>query len=229
MPKPDDDPKNPKPNDGGNADFDPSKLTPEQLAKVAENPDFWKASNNRRLKELLDDQKELKKLKEDQTKKDDEALAEQKKWEELANKRGQEIETLKSSLSEQQTNNALTQALAKESVVDLDAALKLADKGKLKLNEDGSIEGMDEVVNSLKTDKAYLFGSSNGTPPKVGSPSNNNNNGGGEPSGPAKFKRSQLSDRAFYVEHEKEILEAANAGLIEDDITPGQAAPAAAN
>ncbi len=208
-------------NKSGGDDLDLSKLSADQLAKVLENPDLFKTP---RIKELLDAQKELKKLKEDADKKADDDLAEQKKWEDLANKRAEEITQLNSKVSELQTNQALTTALTKENVVDLDGALKLVDRGKLKFNDDGTIEGVDEALSSLKTDKSYLF--QPGSQPKVGAASNNNAGGDGS-GGPAKFKRSQLRDPAFYKEHEKDILAANDAGLIEDDIS--SQAPGSAN
>lgn len=202
------DPKGGTPPAGGNTDL--SKLSADDLKQVLENPEFFKLP---RVAELLEHSKELKTLKEQQAADQDKSLAEQKKFEELANKRGDEVTTLKSQIQNMTIDQALTNKLVPEGVVDLAAALKLADRSKIAIDDNGNVTGVDEALESLKTDKAYLFGKPG--QPTVGGPTNANN----QPSGPAKFKRSQLRDPAFYAEHRDEILAAQKAGLIEDDIT----------
>ncbi len=61
---------------------------------------------------------------------------------------------------------------------DLDA-LKLVDASALKIKDDGTVEGVAELMTKLKADKAYLFGTSPGTtntqqrpPVKPGQPKN---------------------------------------------------------
>ena len=202
---------NPAPSNGGDGNLDLSKLSGEQLAKVLENPELWKQP---RIAELLESNKELKNLKEQKSKDDQKALEEQGKFKELADSRATEIEQLKEKIQNQNIDQALTTKLVPEGVVDIEAALKLVDRSKIQVDDNGNITGMDEVITALKTDKSYLFGQPG--QPSVGGPTNPSN----QPSGPAKFKRSQLQDNAFYQEHRKEILEAQKAGLIEDDLTP---------
>jgi hypothetical protein len=65
-------------------------------------------------------------------------------------------------------------AALKAGMVDLDG-LKLADLSKVKLLEDGTIEGADELMAAMKEAKPYLFGaptgtSHNGTPPPPKTP-----------------------------------------------------------
>jgi hypothetical protein len=59
-------------------------------------------------------------------------------------------------------------AALKAGMVDLDG-LKLADLSKIKLKEDGEVEGADALMEELKKAKPYLFGtpssSSTGNPP----------------------------------------------------------------
>ena len=205
------DPSNPNPNpQGGGNDLDLSKLEGDQLTKVLENPNLFQLP---RIKELLDASKELKTLKEQKAADDQKSLEEQGKFKELADQRATENSTLKEQIQNMTIDQALTTKLVPEGVVDIEAALKLADRSKIKVDEDGKVTGVEEVIESLKTGKAYLFGK--GSQPTVGGPTNS----GTPPSGPMKFKRSQLQDNAFYQANRKEILEAQRQGLIEDDLS----------
>lgn len=56
----------------------------------------------------------------------------------------------------------LKAAALKAGMIDLDG-LKLADLSGVKLAEDGSVEGADALMASLKESKPYLFGSANST------------------------------------------------------------------
>lgn len=205
---------NPNPDPGnGNGAPDLSALEGDQLAKVLENPNLFKLP---RIAELLEASKELKTLKDQKAADDQKSLEEQGKFKELAEGRATVITQLKEQIQTMTIDQALTTKLVPEGVVDIDAALKLADRSKIKVDDNGNITGLDEALSSLKENKAYLFGK--GTNPTVGGPTNPGSN----PSGPAKFKRSQLRDPAFYNEHRTEILAAQKAGLIEDDISGPQ-------
>lgn len=217
----------PNPGDGGgnggdgggsNGNVDLKSLSADQLQQVLENPNLW---NLPRVKELREQAAEAKTLKDAQAQADEKALEDQKKFEELATKRGEEVTSLKTQLQNTRIDQALTNKLVPGGVVDLEAALKLIDRSKVQIDDNGNVSGIDEVIESLKTEKAYLFNKSGGSnDPNLGTPSNNN---GGEGGGaPSKFKRSQLKDPKFYADNREEILKAMRAGLIEDDITPHQ-------
>lgn len=201
----------------GNTDtFDPTKLTTEQLNKVLENQELWK---NPRLAGLLDADKQLKKLQQDQAAADDKNLADNKKFEELAQKRADDLAKANERIQKMTVDQALTNKLVKDSVIDLDGALKLIDRSKIQVDDNGQVTGIDDALGSLKTDKAYLFNTS-GTPPAqpvVGNPSNPGAPAGG--SGQFKFKESQLTSD-FYNAHKAEIDEAGRLGLIEADGPP---------
>jgi hypothetical protein len=69
----------------------------------------------------------------------------------------------------------LKAAAIKAGITDLDG-LKLADTSKLKLNDTGEIEGLDDFMKSFKEAKPYLFsaaGSSSSTPGKKPDPKGN--------------------------------------------------------
>lgn len=90
-------------------------------------------------------------------------------------------------------DQALTNKLVPGGVVDAEAALKLIDRSKVQIDDNGNVSGIDEIIESLKTDKAYLFNKSGG--------SNDPNLGTHRiimvatwSGAPSKFKRSQLKD-----------------------------------
>lgn len=58
----------------------------------------------------------------------------------------------------------LKAAALKAGMVDVDG-LKLADLSKVKLTEDGEVEGADELMEALKKAKPYLFGTGNSSNP----------------------------------------------------------------
>lgn len=199
----------------GNGDqFDPTALTPEQLNQVLEkNPEIWKTP---RLTELRDKSKKYDDAQTAATAAEQKQLEEQGKFKELSEKQTATITELQSENKNLRIDQALTNKLTPLGVVDLEGALKLIDRAKVTVGDDGTITGLDEAVEALKTGKAYLF-NAGGTTTTVGTPSNPAN--GGQPTGPAKFKRSQLQDSKFYQEHREEILKAQAAGQIEDDVT----------
>lgn len=197
--------------------FDPTKLTQDQLNKVLENQELWK---NPRLAGLLDSDKKLKQLEKDRDTQNETQLTEQKKFEELASKRATDLATANQKIQTMQIDQALTNKLVKENVVDLDGALKLVDRSKLAVDDNGQITGVDEALSSLKTDRAYLFTGTGGTTTTtVGTASNSNGTAGS--SGQFKFKESQLTPQ-FYQQHKAEIDEAGRLGLIEADGPPHQ-------
>lgn len=68
-----------------------------------------------------------------------------------------------STAAEQRIVRAELKAAAiKAGMIDLDG-LKLADLSSVKLAEDGSVDGADALMESLKTSKPYLFGTPNST------------------------------------------------------------------
>lgn len=195
--------------------FDPKTASPEQLAAVLDNPNFWQLN---RVKELQNQAAEGQKLKKQQEKATEDQLKEQKKWEELAAKRGEDLEKANKTIQELTVNQELSNKLTPLGVVDISAALKLIDRTKIEVGEDGNVKGIDEAIEALKTGSPYLFNGSQSGGGTVGNPTNPAN-GGGSGDKPT-FKASQLrgpEGAKFYQEHRKEILEAQAAGRIEQD------------
>ena len=197
----------------GTQEIDLASLPPEQLEKVLENKALWDLP---RIKTLREKAANADKLTADQQAAEQKALEEQGKFKELAEKRAAELESTQKQVQKMTVDNALTLKLAPLGVVDLSAALQLIGRDQIKVSETGEISGIDEAIESLKKDKAYLFnGSSSGTQ-NVGSASNTGNGNGGQTV--TKFKRSQLQDKAFYDANRDAILAAHKAGQIEDDM-----------
>lgn len=197
--------------------FDPTKLTQDQLNKVLENQELWK---NPRLAGLLDSDKRLKQIEKDKETQTETQLTEQKKFEELAQKRADDLAKANDRIQTMTINQALTNQLIKDNVVDLDGALKLIDRSKISVGDDGQVSGADDALSSLKTDKPYLFTASGSTPPaqpSVGTPSNPGVPPAG--SGQFQFKESQLTPE-FYNANKAAIDQAGRLGLIEADGPP---------
>lgn len=190
-----------------NQTIDLANLSGEELNKVLENKNLWSLP---RIKELQEGAKLAKKLQAEQAKKEESTLEEQKKFEELASKRQQELEQARKELEEYRVNQELTQKLIPLQVQDLDGALKLLDRDQITIGDDGSIQGVDEAIAQLKEQRSYLFENSRGV--KLGTPTNSND----IPSGQMKFTRKQIANHEFYMKHRDEILKASAAGLIEE-------------
>lgn len=145
-------------------------------------------------------------------------LEEQGKFKELADTEKKRADELQSKYERTNKVNALKLAAIQAGTVDADAVERLADLSAVTLSEDGSVdaESVSKLIESLKTAKPYLFGEKQNKP-NVGANGGSPADGGG--SDIKEFKRSQLRDNAFYKANEKDILAAAAAGKIIDDIT----------
>lgn len=198
----------PSKTDAQSQPLDLSKVGDEDFNKVFDDPRTFK---HPRFKSLLERAKKADELETAQQKAEEKRLIEQKKFEELANKKSQEAQDWQSKYTQSIADNRILAAASKAGVVDTDAVLKLIDRSGVVISEDGSISGVDEAVKALLESKPYLKGASGSV--TVGSPTNP-----GEQPGAKKFKLSQLQDTAFFRANEKEIMEAQKNGLIEDDM-----------
>lgn len=194
-----------------NQEIDFSTLTTEQLEKVLENQEVWKSP---RLTKLLEANKELEKIKNQQTEQERKQLEENNKHKELAESYKTDLEKANTKIQDLVINQSLTGELVKAGVIDIDAALKLIDRSKLKIEND-QVAGVDEALKGLKESKAYLF-NNNGTQ-SLGGPNGSQGNEGGQQQ--TKFKRSQLQDPKFFEANKPAIMEAYKNGQIEDDLS----------
>ncbi len=205
--------------EGDVSKIDLKKLSADELKEVLENPELFKLS---RIKDALAAEKELKKIREDQSKRDEESLVEQKKFQELADKRGEEVAKLRQQLQDSAITQALSTKLVGQKTVDLDGALKLIDRNKVTINEDGVVSGVEEAIESLKTDKPYLFKNEEEQQQQVKTvgAASNTQNGNSQGGGKMSFKRSEIANMSHeeYQKNRQDILRAQREGRIENDL-----------
>lgn len=194
--------------------IDLKSLPADQLNQVLENPSLW---SHPKIKELVEAKNELGRFKTEQDQQNEQSLEKQKKFEELANKRGTELEAARKENQELRVNQQLMNKLSPLGVVDMQGALVLIDRSKITVSDTGEVSGIDEAIEALKTDKAYLFSGGNNQP-VVGNPSNGGTN---DPAQGAvqRFKRSQLT-QAFINANKEAVYKAVEQGMIEDDGPP---------
>ena len=190
-------------------DFDPTTLSDEQFNKIFTDKRVFSHS---RFKELAAKAKRADELEKAHSEAENRTLEEQKKFEELANKYKSENEGLQQKLENLQITNTITAKASQLGIVDIEAAGLLINRSGIKINEDGSVDGVDEALKTLIESKPYLVNKANAK--QVGSPSNPNTQ---TEQGTKKYKLSQIQDHDFYTKNEKDILEAMRLGLIEDD------------
>lgn len=199
--------------DKGGKDEPTSNFDP----KILEDPALWQ---HPRIAELRQQAARAKELEKAQADAEEKALKDQKKFEELAEKRASELEQARKENEKLRIDTALTAKLATAKVVDADAALQLVDRSKLSIKEDGTVEGVDAAIESLQSERGYLFTNQGATPQAVGSPTNAGQGQGNSPApGQKTFKRSQLTSE-FMEAHRDEVYDAMQKGLIEDDGPP---------
>jgi ribosomal protein L20A (L18A) len=137
-------------------------------------------------------------------------------FEKLLEDQKAETEKLRGQLKESAKSQAIAKVASELGSRDPELVKQII-AGKIEVSEDGTVDEakVKELVESVKTEKPYLFG-------EVEKPSIGNEGGapnGGQQDKPT-FKRSQLSDTKFYAENRDAILEAQGAGRIEDDVSP---------
>jgi len=131
---------------------------------------------------------------------------------ELADREKARADSLEAQVRASKIENRVIAEAAKLNIVDAEAALKLIDQSSIEVDKDGNVSGVEDAMKALVESKPYLVNSKQ--TPRVGSATNPANPGNeGVPS----FKLSQIQDRAFYKENEKDIDKALKLGLIEDD------------
>lgn len=207
-PNPDPNP-NPAPQPNPNpapAAFDPAKVGDEDFGKIFDDPRVWK---HPRFAELTQAAKDLKELKAAQAEAEKKKLADNKQFEELAKRNEQERDDWKNKYTSSLVDNAIMAEASKKGITDLDAAKKLIDRSKIKVNEDGSIEGVTEAVDTLVADKKYLVGAKRDIGRGTNPPGTEANDG--------KFTVTQIQDPIFYQKNRDAIMAAQAKGEIIDD------------
>ncbi|MFC6290658.1 phage scaffolding protein [Levilactobacillus angrenensis] len=103
--------------------------------------------------QIADRDKDIKSLKKDAG--DNEGLS--KQLTELQDKYKTDTETLTNQLSQTKLNSALTTALTGAKARNPKAVEGLLDMDKVKLTDDGKLEGLDDQLTALRKTDGYLF------------------------------------------------------------------------
>lgn len=80
-----------------------------------------------------------------------------KQLEELQEKYNQDTKDLSDKLADAKLTGELKLALSQTGTRDVELLAGLIDKAKLKLSEDGKLDGLTEQLDKIKTEKAFLF------------------------------------------------------------------------
>lgn len=191
--------------EGDNSDkrFDINTLPEEAWSEIFKH---------KRFSELIDAKNELKQIKSELRKKEEEDLTKKGEYEKLAKQREEERDRVIEENRKLKLNTAIEKIAGKAGAVDSEAVLALIDHNKISVDEStGEIRGVDEAVAELQSSKPYLFGK--GANASVGNPTNPANPNTGK-----RYKLSQLQNAQFYRENEADILLASKEGRIEDDL-----------
>lgn len=122
--------------------------------------------------QIADRDKDIKSLKKDAG--DNEGLS--KQLTDLQDKYKADTDNLTAQLSQTKLNGALNTALTGAKVRNPKAVEGLLDMDKVKLSDDGKLEGLDDQLSALKESDAYLFdeGTKGGYKPGGGNGSDDN-------------------------------------------------------
>lgn len=198
-PAPNSNEPNSNPNPAPSNEPAPSALSDDQLKAAFEHPRF---------KELTEKANELKKLQDQKAADDAKALADQGKFQELAEKHQAEATDWKSKYENSIKQNAVIVAANKLGAHDANTVAKLVDSGAIQLADDGTVSGVDEAVAALQTANPYLF--KTGSTTKIGGGDTNPQGGGN-----AEYTASQFADHAFYQENQKAMDKAMSEGRVD--------------
>jgi hypothetical protein len=108
-------------------------------------------------------------------------MSEKERAEELAKKYeaeklqlAQELETLRESIKQEKINAEFIRVATSHNIAYIDDAFRLADLAAVKIDDDGKVVGMEEVVKALVEHKPFLLGSKK-TPQTIGGPTIHDN------------------------------------------------------
>lgn len=196
-------PTNPTPEnktpEGGEANtVDFSKIGDEQFAKVLEDPRLW---NHPRVKELREKAEAAKKYEAERAAAEEAALKKKGDFETLSQQKQAEVDSWKEKYTSSLTNSAIMAEAAKLGITDLDAAVKLIDRANIKIDENGTVSGVEEAVKALADSKGYLV---TGPARPVSSGTNPSSPNTTQPT----FKMSQINDPVFYAKNYEAIKRA---------------------
>lgn len=80
-----------------------------------------------------------------------------KQLEDMEIKYNQDTKDLGDKLADAKITGELKLALAQSKTKDVDLLVSLIDKSQLKFTDDGKLDGLDDQLTKLRTDKSFLF------------------------------------------------------------------------
>ena len=136
--------------------------------------------------------------------------ADLKAKEEAEQSLAKQIENLKEQMRQERIANAFIKAATVHNIAYIDDAFKLADFSSVKVNDDGSVEGIEDVVKNLVETKPYLLKKQQ-TP--IGEPTNNGQKDKSdktaeqllEEAKQKALKTGRAEDRAAYAKLKREL------------------------
>jgi len=159
-------------------------------------------------------EKELAKLTKKAEEDSENKLKDDKKWQELAEKKGKEVEALNARVTLASKTRSIIEEAIKLGIKDTDAAVKLIELKDIQLDEDGKPTNATEVVKALATAKPYLI---TGEPAKdIGANINPDTTDGQKKVWKASELRVKMRDAAWYKKHKKDIDKAYAEGRVDN-------------
>lgn len=206
-PKDPQDPKDPKEPKEPTEPKDPQEPQDPNVPKKDPVPydEFAKARAER--KEALD---KLKAIEDADKARKEEEMKKNQEFEKLAEEKTKEAEEAKAKYETSNKKVRFAELALKEGVVDVNDAFRLANLDGVTVSDDGTVSGMEDVIEKLKAEKKYLFGSQDqslgggSTPPKDGDTQN----------GKRIYKQSQVEDPEFYAKNKEDIIKAYQEGRV---------------
>jgi len=177
-----------------------------------DDTEAWKKEKQGILSELTETRKKLKDIEESKTKEEEEKLKEGKKFQELAEKKEQEVITLKNQLAEKEKQVSVKDLASKAGANDTNDVYALIGS-QIQVDKDGNVDSAaaQTLIDELKTSKPYLFGRKTNDIGGGSSPADSSQNNS------QTFTASQLRDPGFYQKNRDAILKAQKEGKIIQD------------
>ena len=183
-------------------------LTDEQWEIAFKNPRF-KSLNERATKA----EKELEKFNKAKAEAEENKLKEDKKWQELAEKKESDYKSLTEKFNLSVKTRSIIEEAVKLGIKDTDAATKLVDINSIELDENGVATNAAEIVKALAEAKPYLI---TGEPAKdIGADVNPDNKEGVKTTWALSDLRVKMRDHEWYTKHKEEVDSAYKEGRVD--------------
>lgn len=160
-----------------------------------------------RFQEVNSELTELRKWRQEQEAKakkaEEESLTKNQEFEQLANKRKEELEQTQAEIKSLKVRSAVERAAVKAGARDPEVVYKLlSDNSSIDINDKGEVTGIEDAINDLKENNGYLFGESD-TPSTFGAGSDPTNSD--RKTYPLSWVREKWADMSWLRAEHKEL------------------------